>query len=135
MGSSSKIDVQEKQEKVGAMQQSKTEEFEEKAFILEKEEAEEEEIEEEGTFEEAVDWYMKEKFKFQQKNLIQFEKTEKAAKEKPTKCKYTWKNMLANRKSKNMPDQEEEDSSDDEYLDYDNLHLSFDPEKCQKFHC
>lgn len=43
--------------------------------------------------------------------------------------------MLANRKSKNMPDQEEEDSSDDEYLDYDNLHLSFDPEKCQKFHC
>jgi hypothetical protein len=51
------------------------------------------------------------------------------------KSKYTLKNMLANRKSKNMPNQEEEDSSDDEYLDYDNLHLSFDPEKCQKFHC
>lgn len=78
---------------------------------------------------------MKEKFQLQQNKLIQFEKREKAAKEKQTKCKYTWKNMLANRKSKNMPDQEEEDSSDDEYLDYDILHLSFDPEKCQKFHC
>jgi hypothetical protein len=84
-------------------------------LILEKEEVEEEESEEEGTFEEAVDWYMKEKFKLQPKKLIQFEKREKAAKEKPTKRKYTWKNMLANRKRKNMPDQEEEDSSDDEY--------------------
>ena len=59
---------------------------------------------------------------------------EKGAKEKPSnrKRKYTFKNMWANRKRK-LAYEEQEVSSDDEYLDYDNLKFSFDPEISPKF--
>ena len=143
MASTSTINVQENeaevnmQEKPG-MQHMQTNDIEEKASILQQLEEAEEESEEvpEPTFEETIDWYFKEKFQVQQKKLIKFEKQEQAAREKPSrKSKYTWKKMWAYRKRKNIASEEEEDSSDDEHLDYDNFHLSFDPEKSPKFNC
>ena len=133
MASTSRINVQ--QNEASILQEPA---FEEKASILEQLEEAEEESEEvpEQTFEETIDWYFKKKFQVQQKKLIKFEKQEKAATEKPRrKSKYTWKKMWAYIKRKNIASEEEEDSSDDEHLDYDNFHLSFDLEKSPKFNC
>ena len=43
-----------------------------------------------------------------------------------------WKHISANKKQK-LASEQKEASSDDEFYDYENLHLSFDPEKSPKF--
>ena len=89
------------------------------------------ENEQDTSFEESVRWYFEEREKKQREKLKKFE--EKAAR-KPDKKKRknTWKNMWGYRKRK-LASYEQEHSSDDECVDYDNLHLSFDPEKSPKF--
>lgn len=96
------------------------------------------------TFEETLQWYLEERSQVQKKKVKKFEEKEakakaakeKAAKGKATKGKHkqTWRQKLANMKRK-LAWEEKEDSSDDEFLDfdYDNLNLSFDLEKSPKF--
>lgn len=96
------------------------------------------------TFEEAIQWYVEESSQARKKKVKEWEEKEakakaakegakeKAANDKATKGK--GKQMVATKKRK-FVSEEKEDSSDDEFLDfdYDNLHLSFDHEKSPKF--
>lgn len=88
------------------------------------------------TFEETIERYWEAMTQTHNKKVAKFEEKEakekvamgKVVKDKATKGKgkYTWKQFLANKKRK-LAWEKKENSSDDEFFYYDNLHFSFDP--------
>ena len=84
--------------------------------------------------EQSSDIHKKRFREFEEREAKAKEAKEKALKDKAAKRKTIskWKHIWANKKRK-LASEQKEASSDDEFYDYDNLHLSFDPEKSPKF--